>query len=115
MRHPRRAAKVDDNQASVIKALRKAGAWVQSIGQPWDLLVFYPRTKTWHVLEVKDGSKPPSAQELSPDQLATLAALRLCGVVLVRNEEEALQAIGAKAWSWDTHDQSRSGTGYGIF
>lgn len=93
MRHPRRAAKIDDNQQSVVSALRKAGAWVQSIGQPWDLLVYF--RGVWHVLEVKDGAKQPCKQELSPAQLDTLANLRLCGVKLVRNEREALEAVGA--------------------
>lgn len=93
MKTARRAAKADDNERAVVAALRKAGAWVQSIGQPWDLLVYFQGF--WHVLEVKDGAKPPARQELSPSQLETLASLRLCGVKLVRNEQEALEAIGA--------------------
>ena len=93
MKHPRRAAKTDDNERGIVSALRRAGAWVQSIGQPWDLLVHY--RGTWYVLEVKDGDKAPSAQSLSPAQLDTLAALRLSGVQLVRNVQEALEAIGA--------------------
>lgn len=96
MKHMRQAAKKDANEASVVKALRRAGAWVMCVGQPYDLLVYY--RGRWHIMEVKDGSKPPSAQLLSPQQLGTLAALQLCGVVLARNEQEALAAIGAGEW-----------------
>lgn len=96
MKAMRTAAKRDANEASIVKALRKAGAWCQAVGQPYDLLVFY--RGAWHVLEVKDSAKPPSAQLLSPSQLDTLAALRLSGVKLVRNEQEALAAIGAGEW-----------------
>ena len=68
----RRAAKIDANQTAVVQALRQLGATVQSLaaigdGCP-DLLVGY-RGQTL-LLEVKDGSKPPSARRLTPDQLA---------------------------------------------
>ena len=96
MKRMRQAARVDANQPDIVKALRKAGAWVQSIGQPFDLLVHY--RGRWHVLEVKDGEKTPCQQELSPTQLDTLASLRLNGVVLVRTVDEALAAVGAKVW-----------------
>lgn len=96
MRHARVAAKVDDNQKAVKKALEAVGAWVQSIGQPYDLLVWW--RGSWSVLEVKDGAKPQREQHLTEGQLKTLADLRLCGVKLVRTPDEALCAIGAKAW-----------------
>jgi Holliday junction resolvase len=67
----RRAAKVDANQAAIVEALRKCGASVQSLaavgkGVP-DLLVGL-RTRNY-LIEVKDGSKPPSARKLTPDQV----------------------------------------------
>ena len=96
MRHARRAAKVDDSQKAVETALRSVGAWFQSIGQPYDLLVWF--RGSWHVLEVKDGVKVQSKQHLTDGQLKTLAELRLSGVKLVRTPDEALCAIGAKAW-----------------
>ena len=66
----RRAAKIDANQRLIVEALRKAGATVQSLaavghGVP-DLLVGY-RSKT-ALVEVKDGSKCPSARQLTADQ-----------------------------------------------
>lgn len=66
----RRAAKVDANQAQVVTGFRAAGATVQSlanIGQGCpDLLVGYRGAN--YLVEVKDGSKPPSARTLTPDQ-----------------------------------------------
>ena len=66
----RRAAKIDKNQPAIVDALRKCGAFVQSLaavgnGCP-DLLIGY-RGRTI-LVEVKDGSKVPSARELTEDQ-----------------------------------------------
>lgn len=66
----RQASKVDRNQAEIVKALRQAGATVQSLhavgqGCP-DLLVGWRGMNI--LIEVKDGSKPPSRQKLTPDQ-----------------------------------------------
>ena len=65
-----RAAKIDANQNEIVKALRKMGATVQSLaavgdGVP-DLLVGYQGKS--YLIEVKDGSKVPSARKLTPDQ-----------------------------------------------
>lgn len=66
-----RAAKVDANQAAIVKALRQMGASVQPLhtvgqGTP-DLLVGIQGRN--YLLEVKDGAKPPSAQKLTADQI----------------------------------------------
>lgn len=66
----RRAAKIDANQPAIVAALRQAGASVQSLaaigdGCP-DLLVGYAGHTA--LIEVKDGSKVPSARQLTPDQ-----------------------------------------------
>lgn len=71
----RRAARVDDNQAEIVKALRQVGAKVQSLapignGCP-DLLVAFRQVN--FLFEVKDGSKPPSARKLTPDEAAWIA------------------------------------------
>lgn len=93
----RRAAKVDANQDKVVKALRAAGATVQSLaatgaGVP-DLLVGF-RNSTY-LLELKDGAKPPSARELTPDQIEWHMNWRGGPCTVVNSAEEALAFIGA--------------------
>ena len=71
-------AKVDANQQDIVKALRDMGCSVQSLamvggGVP-DLLVGYRGNN--YLFEVKDGSKPPSARALTPDQLDWLQQWR---------------------------------------
>lgn len=51
----RRAARVDENQAAIVKALREAGAYVWIIGLPVDLLVGY-KNHTF-LVEVKTTAK----------------------------------------------------------
>lgn len=51
----RYAARVDANQAEIVDALRKAGAYVWIIGLPVDLLVGY-KNHTF-LVEIKDGKK----------------------------------------------------------
>ena len=90
----RRAAKVDDNQAEVVAALRKAGATVQTLhtighGCP-DLLVGYRQTNL--LMEVKDGAKPPSARKLTDDERDWIAAWR-APVYIVNGPIEAVAVI----------------------
>ena len=91
----RRAAKVDENQAEIVAALRKCGCTVQSLaavgkGVP-DLLV--GRAGVNYLLEVKDGNKPKSARDLTPDELRWLHGWRGSAVV-VETVDEALKATG---------------------
>jgi hypothetical protein len=93
----RRAAKVDRNQAEIAAALRSAGAFVQSLaavggGVP-DLLVGFRRQT--YLLEVKDGTKPPSARELTPDQVNWHMGWNGGVCMVVNSVEEALIAVGA--------------------
>ncbi len=94
----RRAARTDDNQAGIVSALRKCGATVQSLaavgaGVP-DLLVGF---RGWTLLlEVKDGSKPPSARKLTPDQERWHGGWRGAPVRVVDSVDAALEAVGAK-------------------
>jgi hypothetical protein len=95
----RRAAKVDRNQPEIVKALRAVGACVQSLaavgeGVP-DLLVGY-RDQTV-LIEVKDGSRPPSERQLTDQQIEWHAAWRGGRCVVAGNVQEALAAIGVKA------------------
>ena len=67
----RRAARTDANQAEIVKALEEAGASVTLLhrvgeGCP-DLLV--AAFGCWAMVEVKDGSKPPSARKRTPAQI----------------------------------------------
>jgi len=92
----RRAAKVDANQADIVAALRMVGATVQPLhavgkGCP-DLLVGYQRVN--YLLEVKDGSKVPSAQKLTEDQVEWHELWRGQAAV-VNDVKSALTAIGA--------------------
>jgi len=94
----RRAAAVDANQPSVVDTLRRAGCVVECLhsvggGVP-DLLV--GRRGVVYLLEVKDGSKPPSKQALTDDQKAWHAMWAAFGVrvQVVRSDVEALRAVG---------------------
>jgi len=67
-----RKLRVDKNQATLVKQLRDGGRTVitlQSVGNGCpDLLVGYKGVN--YLLEVKDGSKPPSKRKLTPDQIS---------------------------------------------
>ena len=87
MRH---AARVDSNQAAIVDALRKAGAYVWIIGLPVDLLVGY-RNRTI-LVEIKSSSKGRLTalqrdffENWCGDGLARVdspeAALRMLGVI----------------------------------
>ena len=91
----RTAARVDDNQAEIVKTLRAVGATVQVLsavgkGCP-DLLVGFQNTN--YLMEIKDGKKPPSAQNLTKDEERWHRNWRGIAFV-VRNTEEALAFIG---------------------
>lgn len=85
----RRAAKVDNNHAEIVAALRKAGCVVTSLATVGhgvaDLLVSH--AGTWRVLEVKDRTG-----KLTLDQISWIARQR-AEVSVVRNVNEALAAV----------------------
>lgn len=66
-----RAARIDANQPEIIAGLRAIGATVQplhSVGKGCpDILVGWRGAN--HLIEIKDGRKPPSARNLTPDQV----------------------------------------------
>jgi len=87
----RRAARVDDNQAEIVAALRAAGCTVQSLaavgkGCPDAAVGFRGRNL---LLEIKDGAKPPSKRKLTPDEERWHAAWR-GQVAVVESVDEAL-------------------------
>lgn len=90
----RRAPRLDANHLEVVRALRAAGCAVWSTaalggGFP-DLVVFHVRCGV-RLLEVKDGSKPPSARRLTDDERDFG---RLFPVAVVLSPIEALAACG---------------------
>ena len=92
----RRYGRVDDNQKQIVHWLRQAGATVQSLatiggGCP-DLLVGF-RDRNY-LFEIKDGSKSPSARQLTPDETKWHAEWK-GQVYVVERPEAALLIIGA--------------------
>jgi hypothetical protein len=92
----RRAAAVDANQAEIVRALRGVGCSVSLLhgvggGVP-DLLV--GRDKVTFLIEVKDGSKPPSARVLTQCQKDWWNTWRGAMPVVVTSVEEALAVVG---------------------
>lgn len=74
----RRAARTDDNHAAIVAAFRRMGCSVVSlaaVGKGCPDLLCANRTGSW-LVEVKDGAKPPSARQLTPDQVEFHAGWR---------------------------------------
>lgn len=89
-----RVCRVDRNQAEITKALRQAGCTVTPthvIGDGFpDLVVGYRGIN--HLLEVKDGMKPPSAQALTVDEKKWHIGWR--GTVhVVKSVDDALRVV----------------------
>ena len=91
----RQAAKVDANQPDVVSALRKIGAKVyvaSSFGKGFpDLIVGF--RGAFYLLEVKDGSKPPSARKLTPEQQEFHAEWAGYPVHVVESAEQAIAVV----------------------
>ncbi len=84
----RYAARVDANQAAIIKALRDAGAYVWIIGLPVDLLVGY--NNHTYLVEIKDGPKK-RLTKLQQDFFDNWTGGTLCRI---DGPEAALRMIG---------------------
>jgi len=89
----RRAARRDDNEKDIIKAMRDAGAYVKVINDEglFDLLVSY-RGETL-LVEVKDGAKPPSARRLTDAEQKFHDEWPGCNLYIVNSVEEALALL----------------------
>lgn len=89
-----RACRTDSNQVEIVKALRKAGCTVtptHMVGDGFPDLVV-GRNGINHLLEVKDGTKPPSARGLTADEKKWHIEWR--GVVnVVYSVDDALRAV----------------------
>ena len=93
----RKAAKIDDNQKTIVNVLRQMGASVQSLattgkGCP-DLLVGYHGIN--YLMEVKDGDKVLSKQKLTIDQEHWHSLWR-GSVHIVKSVNEALKILQDK-------------------
>jgi hypothetical protein len=88
----RYALRVDANQTAVISALRAAGATVEVVGKPLDLLVGI--RNQFILIEVKDGSKVKSAQKPTMAQQEFFKRWAGYPWAIVDGPEAALRAIG---------------------
>jgi len=90
----RRAARIDGNHQEIVDALRRAGCSVVSLaacghGVP-DILIGV-RGRTF-LAELKDGSKPPSAQKLTKLEQSFHASWR-GQVAIIESVSDALRLI----------------------
>jgi hypothetical protein len=88
---------VDSNQKEIVSALRKAGATVQvlsSVGDGCPDILVGHRSKNY-LLEIKDGTAPPSQRKLTPDEQNWHDAWA-GSVQTVHSLWEALGTIGIK-------------------
>lgn len=90
----RRAARKDDNQAEIVKGLRKIGVKVEILNQDDipDLLIGY-RFHFW-LFEIKDGKKAPSRRKLRPGQQRFAERWAGYPIAKIENLDEALRVIG---------------------
>ena len=92
MRHVIRRTATDGNQPEIVAAMRKVGAVVFIIGQPFDLLVWF--RSEWHVLEVKEPKgKLTKGQQESLGQIESAPGYKVA-VHVVYSIGDALEAIG---------------------
>lgn len=91
----RQAAKVDANQAELVKMLRQCGVTVQilsAVGKGCPDLLCGAHGHKNVLLEVKDGSRFPSEQKLTADE-KTWHENWNGQVAIVSNFDEAMDAI----------------------
>ena len=90
----RYANRIDENQNEIVKALRKAGAYVRIISQgdgiP-DLLVAYNGYTI--LMEVKDGDKVPSARKLTEAEQKFFDEWTGGMLVVVNSVDEAIATL----------------------
>jgi Holliday junction resolvase len=91
----RRVCRVDSNQREIVQVLRELGcsiAHTHVIGRGFpDLIVGYGGHN--YLIEIKDGSKPPSKQRLTPDEEAWHTSWR-GQIAVVNSIAEALNVCG---------------------
>lgn len=87
---PRRAAKVDANQAAIVKALRLVGVSVEIIGKPVDLLICH-RGET-RLMEIKNVE----GKNQTTKEQAEFYSRWPGKVHIVRSEQEAVAVVLGK-------------------
>ena len=89
----RRAAKKDANHAEIVKAFEKMGCSVIDVSATpcgLDILVGYGGLCM--PVEIKDGSKPPSARKLTPNE-AKIHARWTGGARLVKDFDDVVATV----------------------
>lgn len=89
-----RKARVDDNQAELVKIMRDLGASVTITSNVHDGFpdVVVGVCGVTVLVEIKDGSKPPSRRKLTPKQIIFHNEFRGAKTV-IKNVEEALDLV----------------------
>lgn len=91
----RQAARTDANHQEIVAALRRVGATVtdtSAVGRGFPDLTVGLGNRTY-LLEIKDGSKPPSARQLTQEQ-KKWHMLWKGHKAVVCNVDEALAVVG---------------------
>jgi hypothetical protein len=94
----RRAARRDTGEQDIIKAMRAEGAYVKVINDEglFDLLVAYTGPSGFQhtlLIEVKDGSKPPSARRLTPAEQKFHDEWPLSNLFIIISPEDAVALL----------------------
>ncbi len=89
----------DLNQKDIVKELRKIGCKVtitSEVSDFCDLVVGFKGNL--YLVEVKDGTKPPSARKLTPGEIKCKMEFHAVGVQyhVVTSVQDALKLIGVK-------------------
>ena len=90
----RRRAKADDNQAMIVAVFRKMGAsvcHVHSIPHALDLIIGFKNQDVR--IEIKDGSKPPSARRLTEGEAKTIKEWRGRPPVVIECEDDVIKLL----------------------
>ena len=90
---PRRAHRIDANQPSIVKDLRKAKVFWLPAGEPIDGWVGWKGL--WLPCEIKDPSKPLSARRLTPTEAMFFQDAAAYGlpVILAHTAEDVFAAF----------------------
>jgi len=91
----RRAARVDENQAEIVAALRQAGATVWIIGLPVDLVCGYGGKTLLMEIKTVTGKRNPKPARYTELQKSFMLDWRGGPVSTVTDVQGALTAIGA--------------------